>query len=139
MAWVPKFTVRSADNGTEVYLFTAVQTTNLPQTPRETVTITSLRAKGGVVIDGGIKPFDGKLEFVLWDDSGDYEAIMDKIDDLETKIPVNTPFILRMDKSPTTYYEYKIKRVVPFEYPNVEQDQRVYRQRVSATFLVNAW
>jgi hypothetical protein len=139
MAWVPKFSLRSANNGTELYGFPAVQYTNLPQTPSETVTITNLRARGGVVIDGGIKPFEAKINFVLWDNSGDYEAIMDKIDTLELTIPINTPFILRMDKTSTTYYDYKIKRLLPFDYVEVEQDQRLYRQKVNASFLVNSW
>ena len=139
MAWSPKFTIRSADNGTELYIFPAVQNTNLPQSPRETVTITSLRSKGAVVIDGGIKAFEATLEFVLWDDSGEYEVIMGLIDTLETTIPINTPFILRMDKSPSTYYDYKIKRLVPFVYPDVGTDLRTYRQKVNATFLTDAW
>jgi hypothetical protein len=139
MAWVPTFTLRSADNSTEVYRFTAVQSTNLPQTPRDTVVVTSLRSSGAVVIDGGYKPFDGLIDFVLWDNSGSYEAIMALIDDLETSIPVNTPFILRMDKTSTTWYEYKVKRIVPFSYPQVESDKRLYRQLVSAVFLCGAW
>lgn len=139
MAFVPKFTLRSANNATELYTFTAVQNTNLPQTPRETVTITSLRSKGAVVIDGGIKPFDGIIEFVLWSNTGDYTDIMDLIDELETTIPINTAFILRMDKSATTYYDYHIKRLVPFSYPDVGTDQRLYRQKVTATFLCSAW
>ena len=32
MAFVPKFTIRSADNVTQLYTFPAVQSTNLPQT-----------------------------------------------------------------------------------------------------------
>ena len=139
MAFVPKFTLRSADNSTEIYRFPAVQNTNLPQTPRDTVTISNLRSKGAIVIDGGIKSFVANLDFVLWAESGEYEDIMALIDALENAIPVNTPFILRMDKTSSTYYEYKIKRIVPFEYLGVEQDLRLARQRVTARFLCNAW
>ena len=139
MAWVPKFTLRSADNGTELYVFIAVQSTNLPQTPVDTVAITTLRSKGAVVIDGGIKPFDATINFVLWDNSGSYETLMGLVDTLETTIPVNTPFILRMDKSPSTYFEYKVKRLVPFDYSNVEEDKRLYRQQVTVNFFANSW
>lgn len=139
MAWSPRFTLRSANNTSELYVFPVVQNTNLPQTPRETVVISSLRAKGSVVIDGGIKSFDAKLEFVLWSDTGEYTDIIDLIDDLETTIPINTPFILRMDKSPTTYFDYKIKRLQPFEYTDVATDQRLYRQKVTAIFSTDAW
>jgi len=139
MAFVPKFTLRSADNLTQLYIFPAVQSTNLPQTPRETVTISNLRARGAVVIDGGIKSFEAIVEFVLFSDTLDYEDIISQIDTLETTIPINTPFILRMDKSATTYYEYKIKRIVPFEYSDVGTDKRIGRQKVTGRFLTDAW
>jgi len=139
MSFVPRFTLRDVANSNEIYVFTAVQNTNLPQTPRETVVISNLRAKGSVVIDGGIKSFDAIIEFVLWDNSGDYEAIMDLIDTLESTIPVNTPFYLRMDKTSGTYYDYRVKRLVPFNYTDIQTDMRNYRQKVTVTFLCDAW
>ena len=139
MAFVPRFTLRSANNESELYVFTAVQNTNLPRTPRATVSISNLRAKGEVVIDGGIKAFDAIVDFVLWTDSGEYEELMTLIETLESTIPINTPFILRMDKTSSTYYDYKIKRLVEFDYKDVEQDKRLYRQKVNTTFRVDAW
>ena len=139
MAFVPKFTIRSADNVTQLYQFSAVQSTNLPQTVRDTITISNQRARGAVVIDGGIKSFEAKIDFVLWSDSLDYEDISAQIDTLETTIPINTPFILRMDKTSTTWYDYKIKRLVPFDYQDVPTDKKIGRQKVSATFLTDSW
>ena len=139
MAFVPKFTIRSADNVTQLYTFPAVQSTNLPQTVRDTITITNQRARGAVIIDGGIKSFEAKLDFVIWSDTLDYEDISSQIDTLETTIPINTPFILRMDKTSTTYYEMRIKRLVPFDYQDVATDQKIGRQKVSATFLTDSW
>lgn len=139
MAFVPKFTIRSANNSTEIYRFTAVQSTNLPQTPRETVTHTTQRGRGAVVIDGGIKSFEAIIDFVLWTENYDYTTVMDLIDTLETSVPINTPFILRMEKSVSTYYDYRVKRINPFEYIDVQTDQRLFRQKVSARFLTDAW
>jgi hypothetical protein len=139
MSFVPRFTLRSANNSTEIYVFSAVQSTNLPQTPRETVSISNLRSKGSVVIDGGIKSFEAVIEFVLWSNTGEYEDIIALIETLETTIPINTAFILRMDKTSTTYYDYKVKRLVPFNYTDVGTDQRLYRQKVIATFLCDAF
>jgi len=139
MSFVPRFTLRDSTNSTELYVFSAVQNTNLPQTPRETVAISNLRAKGSVVIDGGIKSFDAIIEFVLWDNSGDYTAIIDLIDTLEATIPVNTPFYLRMDKGPSSSYDYRVKRLIPFTYTDVQTDMRNYRQKVTASFSCFSW
>jgi len=139
MSFVPRFTLRDSTNSTELYVFSAVQNTNLPQTPRETVAISNLRAKGSVVIDGGIKSFDAIIEFVLWDNSGDYEALMALIDTLESTIPINTAFILRMDKTSSTYYDYHVKRIAPIQYTDVATDMRCYRQKCSISLLTEAW
>lgn len=139
MSYIPVWTLRSADNSTEIFHFPVVQDTNLPKTPRDTVTKTNLRSKGAVVIDGGIKPYDAILEFILYDNSGEYTAIEALIDALETAIPVNTAFILRYPKTATTWEDIKVKRLEPFEYPNVAEDKRLYRQIVRAKFLANAW
>jgi len=139
MSWSPKFTIRSADNSTLLYTLTAAQSTNLPQSARETVQHTSQRSRGAVVIDGGIKPFDGIVEFVLWSNTGEYEDVASLIDGLESVVTINTPFILRIDRSSTTYIEYKIKRLVPFAYTDVAEDKILYRQKVTATFLCDGW
>ena len=139
MSYIPVWTLRSSDNSSIIYHFPVVQNTNLPQTPRETVTKTNLRSQGAVVIDGGIKPFDATLEFILYDNSGEYEAIATLIDELEIAIPVNTAFILRIPKTATTYSDIHVKRLVPFEYPNVTEDRRLYKQIVNAVFLANSW
>lgn len=139
MAGSTRFTIRDVTNSTEVYSFTAVQDTNLPKNPRDTVTKTSLRSKGAVVIDGGTKPFNATLYFILFAESGDYHDVMDLIDALEAAIPINTPLYLRMDKGNGNYADYKIKRLVDFDYPDVSTDLRNYRQKVNATFFVRAW
>ena len=139
MPFVPKFTLYDSTNTTLIYTFMAVQNTNLPQTPRDTVTVTNLRSQGAIVIDGGIKPFTANLDFVLWTDSAAYEDLAVLIDALEVAIPINTAFVLRVDKSPSTYWSYKVKRLVPFDYSDVQQDQRLARQKVSAHFLANSW
>lgn len=134
-----RFTIRNVSNNTTVYTFPVVQDTNLPKNPRDTVTKTSLRSKGAVVIDGGTKPFNATLFFILFAESGEYHDVMDLIDTLEAAIPINTPLYLRMDKGNGNYADYKIKRLVDFDYPDVSTDLRNYRQKVNATFLANAW
>jgi hypothetical protein len=139
MATNSKFSLRSANNGTELYVFPAVQNTNLPRTPTEAVVITSQRSIGAVVIKGGVKPFDATIDFILFNETGDYTDMMTLINRLETAIPVHTPFILRMGTGPTTYKEYKVKRLVEIDYPDVETDLRLYQQKVRITFLANSW
>ena len=139
MAFVPVFTLRSANNATTVYTFPVVQSTNLPQSTANAVTKTSFRSKGAVVIEGGSKEFNAIIDFILYDNSGEYEAIASLIENLETTIPQNTPFILRMPRSATANTDYRVKRIEPFEYQDVETDQRIFKQKVRVIFLAHAW
>lgn len=137
MTWVPKFTLWSSDGLTLLYTFVAVQDTNLPQTPTDNVVITNFRSAGAIVIGGGLKPFEANISF--WLTGGSYEEVIGLIDTLVTTIPTNTPFLLRVDKTPSTYYQYPIKRIQEFEWTGVSRDFRNYRQEVNLKLLANAW
>lgn len=137
MTWVPQFTLWSSDGLTKLYTFSAVQDTNLPQTPTDNIVITNLRSAGGIVISGGLKPFEANLIFWLFADT--YEDIISAIDTLVSTIPTNTAFLLRYDKTPSTYYQYPVKRILDFEWTNVSRDLRNYRQEVTLKLLANSW
>lgn len=136
-AWVPKFTLWSSDGLSLLYTFVAVQDTNLPQSPTDNVVHTNLRSAGGVVISGGLKPFEANIIFWLTGDS--YETVIGLIDTVVSTIPTNTPFLLRVDKTPSTYYQYPVKRLLDFEWTGVARDLRNYRQEISLKLLANSW
>jgi hypothetical protein len=94
----------------------------------------SLRSQGAIILDGGDAPWDLIMTFHV---SGDeYDNVADAIDTLENTIQLNTPYLLRIYKSDTTYYQYKIKRIQPFIY---SQNLRLSYQQIDATFRANSW
>lgn len=137
-SWVPGFRLYDETGLTLLFTFTAVQDTNIPQNPEDTVTITNFRSSGAVVIGGGNKPFEGFLKFWLFSDTV-YSGVITDIDSMYSVITVNTPFVLQIDKTPSTYYSYNVKRLVDFDWSNISTDLRQYRQEVTLKLLCNAW
>lgn len=137
-SWVPQFTLWSADGTTLLYTFTAVQNTNVPQNPQDTVIITNFRSSGAVVISGGNKPFEAFMEFFIFGDNV-YASVISSIDNLYSIITINTPYLLRIDKAPGTYYQYNVKRIVDFEWQNITSDFRQWKQQVTIKLLANCW
>jgi hypothetical protein len=136
--FVPKFKLYDSTGTTLLFTFPACQNTNLPQNPQDTVTITNLRSAGAVVINGGTKPFEAFIEFWIFGDA-QYTDVINAIDTLYSTITINTPFLLRVDKDASHVYEYKVKRIVDFEWQNIQVDLRQNRQEVTIKFLANSW
>lgn len=137
-AWVPQFKLYDSSGTELLYVFPAVQDTNIPQNPQETIVVTNLRSSGAVVISGGNKPFEGFIKFWIFGDIV-YTSVITAINELYTLIPINVPLILRVDQSPSSYYQYNVKRIMDFEWQNIPVDLRTYRQEVNLKLLCNAW
>jgi len=128
-----------ASNGTDlVYTFPIVQSTNLPQTVKKTIEIKGQRGKGSIIVDGGNDTWDLEIRGLFVIDNADegYEEITVKIDTIESAIELNTPYVLRVDKTDSTYYEYNVKRINPITYPS---SLRTDLQEYIVTFIVNSW
>lgn len=134
MAFVPQFKLYASNGLTLIYTFPIVYKTNFPQPQIDYVEVTSLRSQGSIIIPGGDKPWDLELNFALVGE--DYETVAGLLNTLETTVLFNTPYVLKIDKSPTTKYEYNIKRLVPFEY---EESLRTDIQKVRGILRVNSW
>ena len=132
--FVPKFKLYDSGGVNLIYLFPLVQQTNAPQSVRNTVIIEGIRGKGGIIIDGGDALWDLEIKGYLTGD--DYEEIIQKIDALETAVELNTKYILKIDKTVSTYYQYKVKRIVPINYP---ESLRRTSQSYEIVFKSNAW
>ena len=131
--FIPRFKLYNSAGDSLLYTFPVVQATNAPQSPKSTVVITTLRGKGCVVIDGGTTAWDLTIRGILQGDN--YEALISEIDALES-IQLNIPYLLRIDKSSSTYYSYKVKRIEPINYPD---SFRTDIQEYNITFKVNSW
>lgn len=133
-SWVPQFKLYDSAGTTLLYTFPAVNFTNAPQTVESFVEVTSLRSKGSVIIAGGEAIWDLEMRFTLIGE--DYEEVTALIEALETIVAFNTPYVLRIDKTASTYFEYPVKRLESFEY---DENLRTDFQRVTARFHVNSW
>lgn len=137
MAFVPKFTLWDSTGTTLLYTFNAVFDSNAPQTVRDSVQINNLRAQGSIIVDGGEKSWVLNLKFALV--GTDYSDVTAQIDTLESTILLNTPYLLLLDKTISTFYQFKVKRTQPFEWLNVEENRRNTIQKINSNFLVNSW
>lgn len=132
--WVPKFKLYNSAGTGLIYTFPAVNFTNAPQTVKDTVEITNLRSKGAIIIPGGEKPWDLVLNFTIIGE--DYEDVTSQIVSLENTVQIDTPYVLRIDKTPSSYFEYAVKRLQPFNY---DSNLRNYYQEIRATLRANCW
>jgi len=110
MSFVPKFQLYDSAGTTLLYTFPVVQESNHPFTSSKAVEIESQRGKGSILIDGGQESWDLTFRGVLSADN--YEELVPKMDELDSTVALNTPYILKIGKTATTNYEYKIKRVL---------------------------
>jgi hypothetical protein len=138
MTWIPRFKLYDSDSITLVHQFEAPQQTNAPQSSIRHIPIEGVRGKGRLIIPAGTETWDLEIEGVLYIDAAveDYQDLTAKIDEMENNIALNTAYYLRIDKTPSTYYEYKVKRVEPIEY---HESLRTDSQRYTVRFIVNAW
>lgn len=134
---IPHFKLYDSTGLSLLYTFSAVQNSNIPQSPRRTVLHEGARGKGGVIIDGGESVWDLYIIGYIFGD--DYEEITDLIDAMESAVAINTPYLLRLDKDDASYYEYKVKRVEAIDYPIDPSDLRTSIQEYRLTLKVNVW
>ena len=134
--FVPKFQIWSSNGNTLLYTFTAVQSTNAPQSVTGFVEITNLRSSGSIIIDGGNAPFDIDIGFLIF--GVDYTEVTNKIEALENTVGLLTPYLLRIERSDTAgdWFQYNIKRLQPFSY---DTSLRNKIQPVTGKFRANSW
>ncbi len=133
-----RFRLYNSDGITLEYTFPLVQRTNAPQSPLRYINIEGVRGSGSLVIPAGTPSWAIEIEGILYIDGATetYDDLMAKIEELETAIPVNVSFYLRMYKTSTAYYNYKVKRTSVISYP---ESLRTDSQKYSVKLLVNAW
>ena len=134
MSWHPQFKLYESDGITLVYFIEYVITTNYPQDNPSSVVLTNLRSSGGIVIPGGNNPYDLNLRGILI--GTDYTDLQSKISDMKSKIGYNTPYVLRIDTSPSTVDNIYVTRTTPI---NFEEGRRTKFQYYNLTFNANTW
>ena len=136
--FVPRFKLYNSNGVTLEHTFEAVQRTNAPQSPYRYIQIDGVRGKGALIIPAGTPSWELEIEGLIYIDGATegYEELIVKIDTMEDDITLDTNYYLRIDKTSSTYYEYKVRRLEPILW---EESLRTDIQRYLVRFLVNAW
>jgi hypothetical protein len=133
----PRFRLYQSNGSTLVYEFDCVTSIDDWQDPITFSEHTSLRGQGSIISEGATAPWDLNLSFILTGD--DYEDLSAQINSLLSTIVKNTKYILKVDLTPSTTKEYKLKRLQSFSFPLTDRKKRVNIQTVEATFRVDCW
>ena len=136
--FVPRFKLYNSNGVTLEHTFEAVQRTNAPQSPYRYIRIDGVRGKGALIIPAGTPAWELEIEGVIYIDAATegYEELVVKQDAMETNIALNTNYYLRIDKTDSTYYEYKVRRIEPIDYA---ESLRTDMQRYLVRFITPAW
>lgn len=134
MSFIPKFELYDYANTTKIYTFPAVFYTNAPKSSKKYTEVEGIRGDGSIIIEGSKKSWDLEIRGNLI--CNDYEELTSLMDTLESTPAENTHYYLRIDKTISTHYEYKIMRLNPIEYP---ESLRNGLQEYKITFRVLSW
>lgn len=134
MSFIPTLKLYASDGNTLVYTFSGHQATNMPQDPKKKVIHSALRGNNAIVITGGNQEWELYIDGIFL--GADYEEIAGKISAIETAIVLGTPYVLKFQKTATTYYSYNVKRVTPIDFPD---SLRNTYQEYKIIFLANSW
>jgi hypothetical protein len=134
MTWYPHFKLYASNGSTLVYTFNFIQNENGPQDPFNNTEITGFRGQGSLIIPGSLSAWDLTLDFCLV--GTDYQDLISKMDSLESTIVANTPYILKIDRTPSTTKDYNVKRIVPIQW---QSSYRLKLQKGIITLRVNSW
>lgn len=134
MSWYPDFTIYNQANTSLIYDIEHVQNTNWPLEQGSHVEITNLRSVGAIVIPGGNKPFDIRIDGILIADN--YTDLTTKIFALRDTVLLNTRYTLRCDKNISSYDPIKVMRLAPISF---ESSRRTNIQKYTLTLRGNVW
>lgn len=134
MTWSPKYNLYQVNGTSLVYAFDYVLSDNSPQDPIKYVEFENLRATGSLITGGGKSAWDLSLRFFL--KKTDYATLIVAMDSMESTIVMNTPYVLKIDRTISTTKTYNVKRVLPVQW---DDTQRVKFQKGIITFRANAW
>jgi len=134
MTWFPKYNLYASDGLTLIYQFIYTLEDNSPQDSLRFTEITGFRGQGSIIIGGSTQPWDLEMTFFLT--AIDYADLIAKMDSVETTILMNTPYVLKIDRTISTTKNYNVKRIAPIRWENTK---RVRYQKGIITFRVNSW
>lgn len=131
-----EFKLFESDGLTEVYVFPLVQETNLPLSEKRFTELEGFRGEGSIVIMGSESATDIFISGLILGE--DYKEITEKIDDLKDKVKFGEPYYLKVNKTESTYYTYRVMRLSPIALaPSLRNGRGA--QQYSITFRNKSW
>jgi hypothetical protein len=138
MAVLPKAKLYASDGATLLYTFELVQDTNLFDDPGvKSIVHESPRGKGCVIVNGGTPSWDLYIRGLIVAD--DFEALVVKIEAMKSAIAVNTAYYLKFDKTVSTTYSHRVKRIRPISITQEGRDKLYHIANYEVVFTVNSW
>lgn len=134
MSFIPKFSIYNEANDTEIYEIENVLFTTWPNEQSSFVEITNLRSAGAIVIPGGNKSYDIEIRAILI--ANNYTDLTTKIFTLKNTIALNTKYVLRVDKSQSTYDTINVMRLEAIVFENSKRNNV---QRFTLRLKGNIW
>ena len=132
--WSPSYNLYASDGITLIYTFNFVTEDNSPQDPIRFTEVMGSRGQGSIIVPGSVLAWDLILGFFLT--GTNYQDLIAKMDSIQSTVVFNAPYILKIDRTPSTSVSYNVKRIVPIKW---DASQRFYSQRGSINFRVNSW
>lgn len=135
MSFIPKFQLYKADGTTLQYTIANVMSTNWPQEGEpKFIEHSNLRSNGSIIIPGGKSSWDLIINACLV--ATDYTSLTTAKFNLQSKIVVNTRYVLRIDKSISAYDTLKVMRLAEIDWDRT--NTRTY-QMYNLILKVGCW
>lgn len=134
--FIPTFKIYDSSNTSLVYTFEYIipPIIGWPSDNPASIEHTNLRSSGAITIPEGNNPYDIILNGVLIADN--YTALTTQIFALRDTIVANTKYVLRLDKSVSTYDSINVMRKTPIVW---NEEKRVNIQRYTIQLQALAW
>ncbi len=109
--YAPTYLLYNSSDTAVIYTFTNVfGDSSIGKNPKRYSEHDGFRGYGSIIVPGSQKaPFNIELKFRL--QASNYEALIAKIDALDTTIVYNTPYILKIGRTPSTSKSWNVKRL----------------------------
>jgi hypothetical protein len=136
MSFQPQIRLYNAAGDTLVYTFKVEESPNLipASAVGKSTEHKGPRGIGSTNIDMGVDSWDLQLECYL--NAVDYTAVTTLLNTLFSTVLPNTAYVLKIDSSVSTTWDYRVKLIQPI---NAPAKRRTGLQRYTVIFKVNAW
>lgn len=138
MSWVPTFKIYATNGSTLIYNLPLVINSNHNNVGNnKIITLKNGRSIGATYIEGGLDDEDIIIEGVL--KSTNYEGLVTLRDAMVAAIVPNTAYYLKIDKSISSTYEFKVRRLQGIEFTIGDKNKMNTRLDYKIILKNNAW